>query len=191
MQILINIKHKKSSLSPHFNTQIQSAVPAGLWSERDTGSVLFYSFAHLLRFFFAIYILGVNAIKGTFVSSKVGSPQRDTMWHMAAGTSSPRERLGQQRRQKSPGKRLLRQRVCGSQETLVLSKPPMGLAQVNYFLIACPCFHWKTGERVELGKTRCTPRLLSWGRLSGTGLPSNWRTWTKGLCMWISLQWRK
>lgn len=35
MKILINIK--QTSLSSHFNMQIQSVIPARLWGEKDTG----------------------------------------------------------------------------------------------------------------------------------------------------------
>lgn len=64
---------------------------------------------------------------------------RDTMLAYRSRQIQPQGEAGQA--EKSSGKRLLQQRVCGSQESLFLSKPPMGLAQMNYFLIDCPCFH--------------------------------------------------
>jgi len=92
--------------------------------------------------FTASYMLRADAVRGTFVSSsKLDSPRRDAMLAYRSRQIQPQGEAGQAGKAKSSGKRLLQKMGCGSQESLFLSKPLVGLAQMNDFLIDCPCFH--------------------------------------------------
>lgn len=142
--------------------QIQFIIPAGLWWEKDTGSFLVHAFGQLLRFLFAVSCklhFGSGCSKRCICVLQAG--QRDMMLAHPSMSSTGKGWAWRD------SKNLLAKAF--SSKGFVEVWRACSTPQMNYLLIYCSCFHWKTTERVAVGKTRSALIFHSWGRLSGAG----------------------